>query len=180
MSDNTTIPVPFGDVGTSLYVRIRRRADGQFWNKTTPAFEAWNPAHITDYAVLLSDVDGVGFYTATFPDAITAGVYDLLLFEYFTAPTTSDDPAGSGEVEWDGAKFVRINGVPTAVLDQTNAVDGYSLRQLFRLAGAVLLGKVSGANTGTEVFRAADDSKVRVTATVTATGNRTAVTKDAT
>lgn len=57
-------------------------------------------------------------------------------------------------------------------------VDGSTVRQLLKGFGALLLGKVSGAGTGTEVFRAHDDSKVRVTVTVNEAGNRTAVTLD--
>lgn len=38
----------------------------------------------------------------------------------------------------------------------------------------------SGAGTGTEVFRDINDTKNRVTATVDSSGNRTAITRDAT
>lgn len=53
-------------------------------------------------------------------------------------------------------------------------VDGFTLEQALKLILA-LAGKVSGAGTGTEVFRAADDSVARITATVDGNGNRTAV-----
>ena len=63
------------------------------------------------------------------------------------------------------------------VLDEV--VEGtWTFRQMLRLFASVLLGKVSGAGTTTNTFRDIDDSKDRVTATVTAAGNRTAVTKD--
>ncbi len=58
--------------------------------------------------------------------------------------------------------------------------DGYTFAQLQALIAAVLLGKASGLGTSTAVFRSANDSKDRVTATVDADGNRTAVTLDAT
>lgn len=54
----------------------------------------------------------------------------------------------------------------------------WSAREI--LCSSALLGKVSGAATATVVFRALDDSKDRITATVDADGNRTAVTRDAT
>lgn len=57
--------------------------------------------------------------------------------------------------------------------------DGKTFAQLVTLIAAVLLGKASGLNTTTAVYRAVDDSKDRVTATVDADGNRTAVTLDA-
>lgn len=66
-----------------------------------------------------------------------------------------------------------------ALLDLAAAVDGATLREWFRLSGAAILGKLSGAGTGIEVFRALDDSKVRITATVDALGNRTLIVTDA-
>ncbi len=47
------------------------------------------------------------------------------------------------------------------------------------LIASVCLGKASGLDTTTAVYRAVNDSKARVTATVDANGNRTAVTLDA-
>ena len=52
-----------------------------------------------------------------------------------------------------------------------------TLRQAIRLALAVLVGKT---NTGGTVFRDTGDSKPRITATVDASGNRTAMTLDGT
>jgi hypothetical protein len=73
--------------------------------------------------------------------------------------------------------------IATALLDLAAGVEtGITMREALRIAMAVLAGKSSGwpAGGGSELFRAADDSKVRVTATVDADGNRTAVTLDAT
>ena len=68
-----------------------------------------------------------------------------------------------------------------ALLDRINAVEtGLTPRQTLRLIAAILGGKVSGAGTGSEVFRAADDSKDRVTVTVDGSGNRSNVTTDLT
>jgi hypothetical protein len=68
--------------------------------------------------------------------------------------------------------------IADAVLDEV--VEGaYTARQLLRLYNAVLLAKLSGAATSTNTFRDVGDTKNRVTATVDADGNRTAVTLDA-
>jgi hypothetical protein len=56
---------------------------------------------------------------------------------------------------------------------------GMTVQQALRFYNAVLMGKVSGAGTGTEVFRDINDTKDRVTATVDASGNRTAIVLDA-
>lgn len=57
--------------------------------------------------------------------------------------------------------------------------DGYTLEEAMRLVLAVLCGTGPGS-TASAIFRAVDDSKARVTATVTAAGDRTAITLDAT
>lgn len=59
-------------------------------------------------------------------------------------------------------------------------IDGYSLEGSLKLIGASTAGKLSGAATTTITIRAMDDSKARITATVDADGNRSAVTLDAT
>jgi hypothetical protein len=58
-------------------------------------------------------------------------------------------------------------------------LDGLKLAHHFRLYSAVLGGVVSGAGTGTELFKKIGDSAVtRVTATVDSSGNRSALTLD--
>jgi hypothetical protein len=82
----------------------------------------------------------------------------------------------------------QLDALPTAnenadaLLDRTDGVEaGLTPRGHMRLTGAVLAGEVSGAGTGTEVFRnAVADSKARITATVDTSGNRTAITSDVT
>ena len=54
--------------------------------------------------------------------------------------------------------------------------DGLTWAQSVMLGQAVLLGKASGLGTTTAVYRSTDDGEDRVTATVDADGNRTAVT----
>lgn len=67
-------------------------------------------------------------------------------------------------------------------LDKANSIEtGVTARGALRLMLAVLAGKVSGAGTGTEIFRnGVADTKNRVTAIVDTSGNRTSVTTDQT
>lgn len=55
-----------------------------------------------------------------------------------------------------------------------------TLRQATRLNLSALTGKSSGGGTATPIFRDIGDTKPRITATVDADGNRTAVTRDGT
>lgn len=75
-----------------------------------------------------------------------------------------------------------IAGVPVALLDLAAGVEtGLTLRQAMRLLAAASAGKLSGAATTTIVIRnAVADSKDRITATVDADGNRSAITVDLT
>lgn len=64
------------------------------------------------------------------------------------------------------------------ILDEV--VEGsYTVRQYLRLFAAALTGLTSGGGTATLVFRDTGDSKNRITATVDASKNRTAMTLDA-
>ena len=58
-------------------------------------------------------------------------------------------------------------------------IDGYTLEEAMRLLLAVNAGKATATRTSA-TFRAADDSKARVTATTTTDGDRTVITLDAT
>jgi len=66
-----------------------------------------------------------------------------------------------------------------AILDRTDGVEtGVTLRQAQRATLAVVAGKSNGVTTTTAHFRDTNDTKNRITATLDANGNRTAVTTD--
>jgi hypothetical protein len=73
--------------------------------------------------------------------------------------------------------------IPAVLLDLANAIEtGLTLRQALRLVASEAAGKMAVSGGGvTNTFRnAVADSKDRITATVDASGNRTAVTTDVT
>ncbi len=73
------------------------------------------------------------------------------------------------------------DAVAAALLDLANGVEaGYTPRQALRLVLSALAAKLSGAATTTVVIRDVGDTKARITAVVDASGNRSAVTLDAT
>jgi hypothetical protein len=73
------------------------------------------------------------------------------------------------------------SAVANALLDLADAIEaGLTLRGSQRLALAALAGLLDGAGTATETMHAAVPSgKPRITASVDASGNRTAITRDA-
>jgi len=71
--------------------------------------------------------------------------------------------------------------VANALLDLTDGVEtSLTLRQAIRLILSAAAGKLSGAATSTVTIRNVGDTKARITATVDADGNRSAVTTDGT
>lgn len=109
--------------------------------------------------------------TNAFTEIGTSGVY-----EYQCSVT---------EVDTVGDLCLRINKsgiMPTvnivSVRDDifAGSIDTYTPNKAMSLMLAALAGKVSGASSNAPVFRSADDSANRITATTDANGNRTAVT----
>lgn len=68
----------------------------------------------------------------------------------------------------------------TTAIRAAGDIDGYSFEDCLKLVLSAVAGKLSGGGTTSNVIRAADDSKNRITATVDSDGNRTAITLDAT
>lgn len=75
----------------------------------------------------------------------------------------------------DAERLLEVGLAPMNEVVESN----FTLASTLRLLSSMLHGKVSGAGTGTEVFRDLNDTKDRVTVTVAA-NNRTAVTRDPT
>jgi hypothetical protein len=147
----------------------------------SPAF----PSAIDATSVFAIVPDGGMNVSTAGLDAISLAVwsYDLNSWTALTDAAgdilkrIEDDTGTDGVVVTSAA----ANTIADALLDRTAGVEtGLTVRQAFRLWASVLLGKLSGGGTATEVFRDVNDTKDRVTATVDASGNRTAVTKDAT
>lgn len=133
-----------------------------------------------------------GFLAATFPSdpadqSLIIAATDALVTLIGDVPTNAELATALGTADDAVLTAIGALSIPTAndnadaLLDRANGIEtGITLRNLLRGVGAMLLGKASGGQTGTEVFRAADDSKDRVTMTDDSTGNRTAVTLDLT
>lgn len=81
-------------------------------------------------------------------------------------------PAATGDIP-------TANANADALLDRASAVEGFTVRELMRLFAAALVGKSDGLDTATAHYRDVADTKDRITATVDADGNRSAVTLDA-
>jgi hypothetical protein len=117
-----------------------------------------------------------------------SAVRSLIQTEAFFVPansavTVAITSPNSGDTDVDCTAYLVGNATSAAIGTAVMAagdIDGYTLEQTLKLALAALAGKVSGGSTTTVAIRAADDSRARITATVDGSGNRTALTLDAT
>jgi len=145
---------------------------------------------VTEIQAGLSTLDAagvrtaVGLASANLDTQLTA-IDDFLDTEVAAIKAKTDnlpaDPADASDIA------ALIDALPTAaenaaaLMDLANGVEtSITPRQALRLILAASAGKLSGAATTTVTIRNVGDSKDRITATVDADGNRSAVTTDAT
>lgn len=90
---------------------VVRNSSGQYWYTVTPAFEAYNAAHWTDYDVALAQDGSSQNYTGTFPSAITTGVYQLSAYaQSGGSPAVGDVLIGTdARFEWSGTAVVSLD-----------------------------------------------------------------------
>jgi hypothetical protein len=125
----------------------------------------------TDAAAAASGVAGLNDPTAA---AIATAVRSELATELGRVDATVSSRAATGDAMT--LTTGERDAVAAALLDLANGVEtGITTRQALRATLAALAGKVTGMSSNAPVFRAADDSKDRITATTDVDGNRSAV-----
>src|SRR5690349_2865496 len=90
-------PLPISQAyqpGRSVVAIIKNPATGQFWNTALSAFESYTLANAADYRIALTDVNGIGDYSATFPLALAGMTVNVLTYD--TADYTN--PIGQTEL----------------------------------------------------------------------------------
>lgn len=124
-------------------------------------------------SVLISTYNGTtkGFtLVESLPSVIASGV------TYRLKPSTAVRLAA---ISHTGAAIPLVSADVNAILD--TPIDGsYTVKQLLRLYAAVLLGKNTGNESSTPIYRSVTDAKTRVNAVLDSNRNRTSVTLDAT
>jgi hypothetical protein len=125
----------------------------------------------TDAAAAASGVAGLN-------DPTAAAIATAVRSELATELARIDDDITSRAAAGDAMTLTtgERDAVAAALLDLANGVEtGITTRQALRATLAALAGKVTGMSSNAPVFRAADDSKDRITATTDVDGNRSAV-----
>ena len=142
-------------------------------------------------ATVAADIIAVKAETATIladtnelqTDWVDGGRLDLIL-DARASQTSVDDLPTNAELTTalgtaDDAVLAQVALVKAKTDLIPGTIDGYTFAQGWTLTMSALFGKASGLATTTAVYRAVDDTKDRITATVDADGNRTALTLDA-
>lgn len=154
-----------GSVGDAIYVAATR---------TVSTHSA------SDVAALVTSDHGSGSYVRNTEPPSAATI---------STQVAADLLAAHGSGSWTTATGFAVAGdIPTAAQNAAGLLDlaagvetGLTVRQAMRLIAAAAAGKLSGAGTTTITIRnAVADDKDRITATVDADGNRSAITVDLT
>ncbi len=84
-----------GVTGETLYAFLRPLGLETIWNGS--AFEAYNVAHWTTYAITMTEQADTGSYFGTWPSTLMVGWYDFTVYSQGdTSPVAGDTAVGSG------------------------------------------------------------------------------------
>lgn len=108
----------------------------------------------------------------------TIGVSSGAITNVGTVATNSDKTGYS--ISGTKTTLDALNDVSTTDILGMTYESTEDFQDFLRLVRAVLIGKTSGAGTGTENFRDATDNKNRIVSTIDSNGDRTSITTDAT
>ena len=112
--------------GKNLYV-VEYLA-GQFWNKSTPAWESYNQSDWSHYAIPFVEYTSSGIYLATFPAGIAAGslTTEFVYLQNGVTPLLPGLPGGDSFLtlmQSQGANLQTIAGDGTAPIHMAAAAD---------------------------------------------------------
>jgi hypothetical protein len=93
--------------GLSAYANIRDQ-NGNVWNGST--FASYLLANYATYAVTLTEQVPTGYYKASFPAAIPAGLYSFIVYANAT-PTAGDQALDRGSIDWNGSSDNFLNPI---------------------------------------------------------------------
>ncbi len=113
-----------GTAAQTLYAILYRSSDGQAWHVGNAAFEAFNPAHWTNYAIALTTLGtGAVVNTASQPGALSNAFCEVSIhLQAGGNPSISDTLVGEGTINQDPANnhalVITAGGVASANLTQ--------------------------------------------------------------
>lgn len=115
--------------GRTIYVILWDLLANKIWNTVTPGWETYSAGSIANYKISLTDINGIGWYTAPYPTAITNVAVTQVAYdsENTTSPIGANlvdvNPASSATPLDSGAAVVAIVNRALSQLGVTNIVD---------------------------------------------------------
>lgn len=101
--------------GKTLYALIRNSV-GQIWSTVAGSFGTYATGSYTDYDVSLTEQGTASaFYTGTFPAAIAAGVYGIVVKQQLGgSPAETDPTVAAGDFHWNGTAAMPLSDLATS------------------------------------------------------------------
>ena len=130
----------------------------------------------SDVMAKLDDAQTVGLYSETVTISAANGYENGKSYTIYIKATVDSDTGG---ISYGFKARTQLNDITVADIIAGIADGSYDLQEMMRVMFAALSSKSDGGGTATVHFRDSADAKNRITATVDANGNRTAVTLDA-
>lgn len=129
--------------GATIYAIIHH-PDGRVWNTDSEAWEAFNPAHWTDYAIALTEQGASGYYRANYP----AGIVGIL-----TTEATYNQAGGSPAIgDAPPMGLAQTQGVNISAVDADSEASVRFRKSLTTLIpGAVITGTLEAAAFSTDI-----------------------------
>ena len=100
MSDKILVPYV---IGRSVWATMTDANTGQMWNVSSGAWATFAPGSASAFALLLTDANGIGVYSADSP--ITGNPANICITAYDVAGASwviGDTPIGGAQVSWSG------------------------------------------------------------------------------
>lgn len=102
--------------GLQYYAQVRSRTSTIWAASGTGAFESYQSANIAMYAITCTEQGTASaYYVGTFPSAIPAGIYSLLIKQQIGgSPSESDPTVATGDVNWNGTAIAPLSDAATS------------------------------------------------------------------
>lgn len=179
------------DIPTVSEFNARTLVSADYFNSTTDDVIVGTNNDKTGYSATATNMRGTdnallaASYTA--PDNTTildtntkvTALNDITAADVWSV-ATRELTSGNNIALAKGVGLTGLNDIAAIDVLAAGDIDGFSLEESQKLILSASAGVLSGAATTTVTIQAADGSKARLTATVDADGNRSAVIKDAT
>lgn len=177
MANVKRLTLDYSATALTVYAIIRREVDSYRLDDATGSFAA-SPAD--PYVTLTEDSVIKGRYENNESRQVwNDGRYTVTVYQQTggSPSPVADTIIGSGELSIVADTETALLADKTVDLTWDEPVEGvFTARQLVKVMASALAGKASGGGTTTVTFTGVDGVTARITATVDANGNRSAVT----